>query len=934
MFHSTLEKYMVPETFMLPPAVNQRVPLPSSMVLKTERLRTMSNQFWDTINPERQTQWIHVEPPYVATFMESAMDHSPIWTSYEEQYIERSLSLAQKNLGKRPPSRLRSFVLGHVQRMIVLLWHINLPICALSIVLIGILLWLNPSSRDQWLAPMFKKVAFKLLSQNFMSCNIIARRIRDHFSEQSSSNHESVQQQQQQQQQQAHVTIKTLSGQHVADVRRFDANAKHQLAVSCGQDDRIVIWDMEKGRAIGRLEDASDSSSSAKHIKIDQGNKWIVGAMSSGVVRIWSACTSKMVRDFYIEREELASVTTSLFPSTNMMRNRRTGNAMTPTTSTSTSTTHSNSSNNNNNNNHHRLAIGTLDRVLDVQFLGAVAEYCHPAVEQVAAKAQQGGVIKSQNYVVSVHKSGMIREWDILSGACMQTIPSGHTRDVSILHVVESKRPHRKHGVSWVFTAGKDGRVTCWERQLVSLAGDENDQVSQWTCAYTFVGHEGHAITSLATELPVGGMGILVTGASNGSVKVWNSETGALVCALTTEPREDNQDMMVTSGNNSIVQLAVTRYCEVEYGGRGMCRGCDTCFGNGFLIAACTTHDRVDTWRLERVGGGGNHHGSCTLCSKDYHRTQYKSSRRRRADSNASASSSTSSTSASAVAMRRKRRHVIRGPPKRQQQQSDQQGNDDDILTGLLDIEQLAGEGEIELTSSYLGSIDQPAGRGIAFCGSNKLLAGVRRSSTSSSSSHWQVWFAALQYFDPPGEIPIDTFDLETNEEDTMEQKHHHEEMRDSLFGLFGSNGITLSSQGRPSMPKNRSHSNKSLLKKVDDVQDDEEFDEEAYELLPFSMVRHVLPLDGLGLACDFGNFIKLIYLDGEQSSKRMGSAAASRHHDGSCHCEDCTKSSSLQSGGSNSAVCAVPPSACSILPNCPKASECRAIASKKHLFS
>ena len=65
----------------------------------------------------------------------------------------------------------------------------------------------------------------------------------------------------------------------------------------------------------------------------------------------------------------------------------------------------------------------------------------------------------------------------------------------------------------------------------------------------------------------------------------------------------------------------------------------------------------------------------------------------------------------------------------------------------LLDIEQLAGDTHISLKPTFLGKVDQPAGRGVVFC--DKILAGVRRrrvslseeDGTSGGANEWEAWF-------------------------------------------------------------------------------------------------------------------------------------------------------------------------------------------------
>ncbi|KAI8150204.1 sterol-sensing domain of SREBP cleavage-activation-domain-containing protein [Fennellomyces sp. T-0311] len=787
------------------------------LMTKTERLRLVSTEYWDIVNPARETQWLRVEPPYLAIY---GVPTTPAIQSFEAAYRNKAVAMQAAQSKRQPPSKLRSFMFTCVRSTFLFISSINVPSLVLCIVLVGILIWLTPALRNQYLIPLSKKVLLRVLNPS--TTNVIVRRLREHFRQDQEVVHVGAISAQEKYQKSnssvGNVSIKTLSGQHVADIRRFDVNTKHSIVVSCGQDDRLIAWDIRRSRPIAQLSYDGDNYQSipAKCVKIDQGNKWIAAALNNGMIWVWSVCTGKVTREFCVEREygEAQQPQQQV-----VFRNRR-ANSSNVTGESGKSKRH-------------------LDRVLAVQFIGAVAEYCHPMVAEVAAKTKGHTTVKSQNYIVTAHKSGMIREWDILTGECMQTVPSGHTRDITMLHVVEAKAPHRKLGVSWVFSASKDGFVTCWERQIVK----RQDTTSVWTCAYSIKAHGGNPITSLATELPVGGMGVLVTGANDGSVKVWNFETGEPVCTL-AEPSKEGA---------VISQVAVTRYCEVEKG-RGMCRGCDTCFGNGFFIASCSVKDVVDVWRLERVGGN-SHSGSCTLCSKDYHRSQYK-----RKKKNSDAGSSPSSRPSA-----RRQNRPARTIPKVATPTST------DMLE-LLDIEQLAGDNEeIELVPTSLGKIDQPAGRGLAFCGSSRLLAGVRQ---KAGTHQWEAWFASLQYYDPQqtdARIPVETFDLDQDDAQT-------EEELDSYFGLFGVEN------GRRRRKEQRQPD-----------QADEDF-----ELLPFSTVHHVQSLDGAGLACDFGNFIKLIYLEEEHRKKHLPS----------CRCDACLKVRASEVR-------------CSIIPNCPQASEC-----------
>ncbi|RCH82997.1 hypothetical protein CU097_006353, partial [Rhizopus azygosporus] len=386
---------------------------------------------------------------------------------------------------------------------------------------------------------------------------------------------------------------------------------------------------------------------------------------------------------------------------------------------------------------------------------------------------------------------------------------------------------HRKLGVTWVFTGSKDGTIKCWERQL--------QETSQWTLLYT-VEHSS-PITAMAIENPLGGMGILVSGSLDGTLKVWNFETGEPVCTLSdgkAKP-EKNKDVIGSSirhfsnfndlltdsisdtesttshqspaadrhhHRGSIQQIAITRSCEV-----GPCRDCDSCFGSGFFIASSALDNKVHAWRLARLEGS---EGSCTLSTRDYFRKQYK--HRKIEDSGDFTTRRRRSPSQTKKTINR-HTHAIKTTPTNN--------------VNLLDIEQLGGDAHVSLFPTFLGKIDQPAGRGLVFC--DKILAGVRR--RRGQKLEWEAWFAALEYFDPEEgdetmKIPVETFSLD--QEDRLPVK---EDASTSFFGLFRSSNNTATAAGSVVDP-------------------------------PLKYKR----IYGKGFACDYGNFIKLVYVDNKPS--------------------------------------------------------------------
>ncbi|ORZ01504.1 hypothetical protein BCR43DRAFT_487038 [Syncephalastrum racemosum] len=933
-----------------------------------EQLSSLSNKFWASVNPQHHSMWLQINPPYLVTYTSDPQQHLEQAQFYEDYFATKKTTIQDEPVKQpaRSRSRFRQFLYESVIRILCLLAIVNFPSILLCIALVIIIMWLTPPWRDQWLVPFLKAAFIEIINgiRYYLKRTIqmlpdsVSSKITSEKSEYDENGvHRGAISAQNQfnQLNKSHVDnvqIKTLSGKHTGDVHQLAVNAKHGTVVSCGQDGRIIMWDADQGEWMARLDRLRQTNSGllegdlnplywkaatkrhllqrqpsgsrrqskqmmpARCIKVDQGNKWIASAFDDGVIRVWDTTTGTIVRELRVETEiPVVMEDDPAQERSELRRRRQTATASHDIGSASTW-----------NSTQRRV----IDRVVAIQFVGAVAEYCHPLVAEAAARQRTTANASiednsSQNFLVSVHKSGTIREWNILSGECAQVISTGHDRDITTLHVVECKAPHRKLGVTWVFTASRDGVVKCWERRLVknncsssntsssaSSVGDdlsvnEDEQTTTgtaWTCLYSLNGHSGSPITALTTESPVGGMGALVTASANGAVKVWNFETGDAVCTLSRgkqrkeslsssvfrkhsrydEDEEDiNEALDAHMGNQRgpISQVVVSRYCEVEQG-PGLCRGCDTCFGNGFLIAACSPDDSVYVWRLERADG--RHEGSCTLCSKDYHRKATINRQRTPMDEPLAsepvkAIGRRRRPSVSKVATRRVFRHI---KPSRSfgtaSSDGDMPGNIED---GLLDIEQLGGESDIALAPTFLGKIEQHGGRGIVFC-NNMILAGVRKKLNSSPEAYpdkihneWEVWFASLQYYEAPPvdddrieppSIPVDVFDLEKRATRTQKKP-----VREESQGLAASVWRTLA--GKSMRTSKRGKKDEPSTASDDDMEENEEDMlgmDEADEMLPFSAVRHVVPLDGSGLGCDYGNFIKLVYLDDKCKRRRL----------------------------------------------------------------
>ncbi|RCH94912.1 hypothetical protein CU098_006600, partial [Rhizopus stolonifer] len=931
-------------------------------------------QFWSTVNPEKDTTWLQIQPAHLFIYSSDIMR-----VQHHVDQLQHLYQLKSMDIHYKPdyhPSLFRMFVLSVIQRALVILLSINIPVLILWLVMIAIITWMTPKWRKEWLVPLmiqcFNQSMLALIRWFCILMQFSKRAYYFYMKGQTlgiskeydadgihrgAITAQNIFNQQQYRSNVKKIQVHTLTHQHTTDIQDLNANAKQNL-VSCGQDGRIMLWDIDHAHptwlarldklypARGGLLQAtlnpdhhakkkphhskhqrkrrtsrpimlSKQLSKARCVKIDQGNRWVAAGYDDGLIRIWNVNTGTLVREMDIHPHTVEVHQES--EETGLRRRF-----------------------------HHEptLSQKKIDRILCVQFIGAIAEFCHPRIAEAAAHYSATDIEVSQNFIVSAHKSGWLHEWDILSGECIQTVKTGHTKDITQLHVVDSKAPHRKLGVTWVFTASKDGTVKCWERRLITKKTDDaleepSQQTSTlWHLVYTI--KQTSAVTSIATEIPVGGMGVLVTGCADGAVKVWNFETGESICFLSLgkvptlsssvsstasvvsdltardrnsvggpirqfarfshhigdapseysssdgDDEEDRRSSASSSDSHSvslgspsdhrgsIYQVVVTRYCEVE-NGPGLCRDCDTCFGNGFLVASSGMDNKVHAWRLERSDNG--HEGPCTLCTKDYHRKQYKH-RKASINSNedATADGLLMHTSATVVGRTRKRASSSHTAIKKRTFQSRPSpvvisSHDSMDTLELLDIEQLAGDTNIALEPTFLGHIDQPAGRGLVFC--DKILAG---------QGEWEVWFASLQYYDPSdlteehethrSKIPIETFSLDDNTHMVQSKQEKEEDqhktlqaLKGTLLGLFTSS----SSHDETKMGLKYKHIHAHLSDSSDeDTKKDQEEDDflldddslEASENLPFSAIRHIISLDGSGLACDFGNFIKLVYLD------------------------------------------------------------------------
>ncbi|KAI7861986.1 hypothetical protein BDF14DRAFT_1895813 [Spinellus fusiger] len=890
-------------------------------------LMLISSRFWDLVNPRHVTEWLHIKAPYLIVFTSDHYQGLSDLNHYEA-YYEAKANMLQEAYALCPDVQPHIAYYGlqalH-QLLLFIILLINVPSLILCLVLVGIIMWMMPSWREQVLLPLLKTAFVNITSRLLFTMapflpwrSALIRRIAQQWSDEYTTDgiHLGAISAQEQFNRLRNnnikrVIVKTLSGKHVADVVKLDSSSRHNKLVSCSQDGSIVVWDTYAANWMARLDTVHQSPigatghmnsayqtqfmrarftktlSSARCVKLDQGDRWVAAGFEDGAVRVWNIGTGQLVRELTFSAK--ISVTVE---DTSANLHHRFKKDVEPAVVVEP----------------RKAPKHVQDRVLAIEFLSTMGDH-HPLQLAQSMAANTGTDTTnteaseriSQNQILAVYKSGVLREWDIFSGECLQTIPTQHKKDITVLHVANSRLLHCKVGLTWILTGSKDGKVQCWQRKAVKTPGENPEAyVYTWTSLYTLE-HGGQSVTVIASDILANNISILVTGTHDGAVKVWDLETGNALCTLSSggikrkplqvpigggpllkfsnlnmvETRAmlleassaqhaTNKTLIVPDHQGSITQVAITPISHTQMT-LDACRGCDTCYSNGFIVASASVDNTVHVWRLEHYEHASKlSDTSSTSCSKDHHRKIY----RRPVAAAAAAVAAAVATAKTGIedTLDRKESPIAvsnaRNPRVFQHRPSQRPGLDTHTsmtksVEDVLDIEQLGERGRLQITPVFLGEIEQLAGRSLVFC-DNMVLAGVRQCKDLPTMS-WEIWFASLQAFEP---IPKHTISVEVfSMEDPAVQEPS------SLFNTITETTLQQTPPSRPNvapfaprkhiLPRRRHHARN--IPEISSENEELEDEQEAKELLPFSAVRHLIPLEGQGFACDFGNFIKIV---------------------------------------------------------------------------
>lgn len=857
---------------------------------------TISTQFWEALNPTYAAETLQVHAPYVMIISSTTTNENQ-----KQQTVSQLTSYYSNNFkALRQLMKQRSqqqSILDSFHPYLLLVYSVNIPSIILLFILVCIVMWMTPWIREQFMLPFLRRAFVRVVtlilrilsSMTPIKTDVWIRKVENEYNEDGmhmgAISMQSRFNMLQNQSKVCNVSIKTLTGMHVADIR--DMHASGDLIASVGQQDgKIVLWSKSKGEWIARLDKLKKMggglngwvaaernrqhyrhSMSRQHqlsnnkkqdikylpharcIQIDQDQRYIVAGFEHGLICVWNADTAHLIREFTVDQHQVD------------------------------------------------------DRVIRLFF--------------IETDPKDSVLSQQEKCILSVHRNGKLREWNINTGEMTQCIESGHTREMTQTLIIPNNQ-HMDTNTYYIITASKDGTTQCWSRTP-----------SHWTHLYTLTYH--NMITSIAAHQLHNGMGILVTGSNDGAVQVWNLDSGIAICTLskggtvnkkmntaaTAEvggpllqfstvarstaldngtytaahvSQQQQQHLVKSDHSDAVSQVVVTRISNPEFE-HDTCSGCHTVINSGFFVASCALDESVHAWRLNRTALSKQEVG-CSQCAKDYHRRQQPLY-------NARTARPPTAGPVSALRSKQRKLHTTCGGVAGRMYTSGEESE------GMCQQQQQQ-QHELALSALFLGKLSQEAGRGLMFC-DNMVLAGCRRRRLTDNAvdfeecnGDWEVWFSSLQYYEPPSVeedaalIPVITYNLEKDDGALNQQKDALSDQQGNDGGLdlkeqlllyvFGIKKVRNNSNTTSSRPNAVSHKNAkselgSAVKAVhfedvdDDTstattteedeynawQDDDDDQEEAYTALPFATIRCVVSINGHGLSCDYGNFIKVV---------------------------------------------------------------------------
>ncbi|RIB28469.1 WD40-repeat-containing domain protein [Gigaspora rosea] len=440
--------------------------------------------------------------------------------------------------------------------------------------------------------------------------------------------------------------------------------------------------------------------------------------------------------------------------------------------------------------------------------------------------------------LLATYRNGYFREWNLVSGQISHIVFTNQKGGISYLFIVDDQDGIR------VFTGARDGSVKCWIR-TVDFDNNTDSSCNElrnsvWKLLYTLPGELGNAITSVSAKViktKKDCFGVVVTGAADGEVRVYDYFTGQSIGTLSygisgkqklvkerekqqkkskdfssDEEYEDEYEFLeetedIDSHQDAIINIIIHPLKEES------CPCGDIEAIGGFLIITSSLDEKVNFWQLSR------NFVDCS-CMTSHLEDDY---------------------------------------------------DNVDTLERLQKV--------------FLGHIKQPGGSVIVFLKGH--IIGVRRvinpnefkKRSHGGEGEWEVWtfdindprvFKSIEEEDHDGECKVKTIPLVSENDLTMEEQQKKEKKmyvrkeRKNVWKLKANGNYVLNSSS-PSHIHNfrqrsqRQHAYPNNNYNGRKLSSFKEEDDEMNEILPFAYIRRIVKVGDDGIAVTYGNFVKVV---------------------------------------------------------------------------
>ncbi|KAL1918814.1 uncharacterized protein VTP21DRAFT_2836 [Calcarisporiella thermophila] len=671
------------------------------------------------------------------------------------------------------------------------------------------------------------------------------------------------------------VRVQTLKGKHIADVECLEA-CHRGILVSCGLDGRVVVWDAKRavwtrhldkvvqqtgGRWVGlpndKLQPAANTGGAEKTIrrlldrisvrcaKIDPNGRWFAAGFDDGTVRVWDM-NGVLHHELSVSDEHLQN-----HPQNHL----------------------------------HQPDDDDERRIAFIVYASSNAGHSHFASDPHFVL---------HNHLISADRSGCLREWDLVGGVMVHE--ERRAEGVNALCVLESVPSSSSIARSYVVAGGKNGTLPVWER-----TSSTNDK-STWNFLYSIPSASNTPITFVTGSAPShGARGLLVAGTMDGAVCTYSLESGEPLFVLSMggvrkskcadlfpefygRPAvKENEKLVADAGDSVAVQAESEGDDEDEgvgneeekdeedknKGHRGAITdlvvtriataGSKNASGEHWLVASSSMDETVRIWHIRPREEGDSDSRTAEKFDRNQQDNQYNHRRRKNSRQGLQTAGLSPGNGISTALL-----------PSLRSSSSSQNPFHNSSHSAIP-----RGARPPKLEHSLIGVVEQPGARSITLC--RTYLCGVRRASAKKSSgSHhhmsaeqpkrpWELWMVDAS----AEKLYIHTVPLQLDRLYHSPRSSHKVIWKwRTAWPIHFSSPVSAREHKKKSEPTERENRRNQMDGSMFEQARWTAEELEAERMLPFSYVRQVVPVGGGGVACDFGNFVKVVW---------MGSRAGSR---------------------------------------------------------